>query len=104
MSTHRSESPVALVATRIPRRMLHPSPARVARWMLAEIERRGGFLAEATAALEIVRLFDGPFVVVKPDGRYTLSPSMMRTFRRIAADRVRWDAAGRGWRLDKGKG
>jgi hypothetical protein len=67
--------------------------------MLAELRRRGGFLAETTVALEIVRLFDGPFTLRTTDGEYTVAPSVRRALTRIGGDHVAWDDSLRGWRL-----
>jgi hypothetical protein len=72
--------------------------------MVAEIGRRGGFVAETTMALEIVRLFDGPFTSVKGDGEFTVAPSVRKALRRVAGDRVAWEDATRGWRLVPGDG
>jgi hypothetical protein len=72
--------------------------------MVAEIGRRGGFVTEKTMALEIVRLFDGPFALVNKDGEFVVASSVRRALRRVAGDRVAWDAAARGWRLVPGDG
>ncbi|MGO8996242.1 MAG: DUF6953 family protein [Polyangiaceae bacterium] len=75
-----------------------PTPARVARWMIAEVKKRG-FLSEKTAALEIFRLFDGPFVREKPGGELSVGSNVLRALRRIAGDEVTWDGTAHGWRL-----
>jgi hypothetical protein len=82
-----------------------PPPATaadVARWMLAELTRRHGFLSEPTAALEIVRLFGGDFTTLTPSGSFTIGRAVLDAFDRasILSDReVVWSDVERGWRL-----
>jgi hypothetical protein len=96
----------ALVASReaMARRVVVPAeipvtPERVARWLLDEVRRRGGFLSERTAALEIVRLFDGSFTRMKDDGSFAVGTSVLKALHRVAGRRVGWDRSARGWRL-----
>lgn len=76
-----------------------PTVTYVARWLFNEVVRRGGFLSEPVAALEIVRHFDGPFVRMRPSGSYAVGPGVLRELRRIAGDRLVWDTRARGWHL-----
>ncbi len=75
------------------------TPDYVARWLFDEITSRGGFFAEQTAALEIARLFDGPFVHSRMNGELAVRSSVLHALRQLAGDRVKWDGVRRGWRL-----
>jgi len=76
--------------------------AVVARWMLAELARRGGVLHESTAALEIIRLFGGSFCDVTPQGHYTVAVPVLDAFARAALlgeNEVLWNDVERAWRF-----
>jgi hypothetical protein len=78
-----------------------PSPSDVARWMLAELARRGD-LHEPTAALEIVRLFGGTFCDAASDGRFTIAPEVLDAFARaslLGEKEVVWSDEEHVWRF-----
>jgi hypothetical protein len=75
---------------------------RAAEWLLEELERRGGELAEETAAIELVRLFGGDVRDLAPDGRSTVAQHVRNALERAATAWPRelvWDAPARIWRL-----
>jgi hypothetical protein len=72
----------------------------VARWMLAELPRRGGVLDYATAALEIVRLFGGAFCHPVGGREFAISPEVVAAFDAFAAvapEEIVWNEEGRRW-------
>jgi hypothetical protein len=79
-------------------------PARlseVAKWLLEEIERRGGSLDEDTAAIELVRLFGADFCDLR-NNRFVVGQRVRDEVVKVATTWPRelgWDQRSRRWRL-----
>jgi hypothetical protein len=74
--------------------------------MLDELGRRQGVLNEATAALEIVRIFGGDFCSVAPDGTFTIGRPVLDAFARacILGDKeVVWNDVEHAWRFSESR-
>lgn len=69
----------------------------VARWMFAELERRGGWLPEEDAAAFIGRVFGREFASWTEGRVPTVNASVVDAFQQLNAGTVRWSPADRAW-------
>ena len=72
--------------------------------MMAELERRGGWLPEGEAASFIERTFGREFVRREERGPISVNRSVVDAFFEVSAGTVRWNHAERAWSGSGGTG
>lgn len=77
------------------------TPAEVATWMLAEVQR-DGVLYQDTAVGDIEQLFGAEFVVVNDNGNSAIRKDVLAAFRGLSGDSVVWERGERLWRKREG--
>lgn len=76
------------------------TPAEVADWMLAELERREpNGLRQHDAAIAIEQHFGDEYVYRNANFNRAIEKSVLAAFRHITRDTVVWDRSRRHWRL-----
>jgi hypothetical protein len=73
-----------------------PTPADVARWMLAQVEAEDS-LYQDDAAAEIERRFGSAFIYENDNGNPAISRAVLSAFRKIS-ENVVWERSERMWR------
>lgn len=73
------------------------TPAEVAAWMLAEVQR-DGVLYQETVVGDIEQRFGGEFVVVNDNGNSAIRRDVLSAFRELSGESVVWERGERLWR------
>jgi hypothetical protein len=77
--------------------MSAPTPATVAEWMAAELEREE-FLYQETAVYEIAARFGEEFTYENERGAPAISRKVLREFGKLTGDSVIWERREKMWR------
>lgn len=73
----------------------------VARWMLDELERRGGWLQESDAVAFIAPTFGSEFVSGAAGGARSVNRAVVDAFLQLGGGTVRWDPGRRAWHFSE---